>query len=158
MITVQKNRPVSTEGYDHVSKLLLPGKTGEVGSISFLSVNNGWLCDKSTEVKVVLHENTESFKKSTTFDLKEEIWFGEYVAFESTVHPGYYLSHKGIRLTLERFVDTSDSKRNSSWKIKERGRYDSLSNWANRAFVNWNFQLDVGSFTVKFCCSFRISN
>ena len=116
-----------TEGYDHVSKLSVPGNTGKAGSISFQFVSNGWLCDKSTEVKVVLPENTESFKKSTTFDLKEEIWFRDYVAFESSVHPGYYLSHKGMSLTLEKFVDTSDFKENSSWKIKERGRCHLIS-------------------------------
>ena len=33
-----------------------------------------------------------------------------------------------------------------------------LSNWVNRAQVNSNFELDVGSFTLNFSCNFEISN
>ena len=33
-----------------------------------------------------------------------------------------------------------------------------LSNWVNRAHVNSNFQLDVGTFTLNFKANFEISN
>ena len=119
----QKNIWRLIEGYHHVLKLSMPGKSKRNNSVSFLSLDNGWLCDNISNIGNVFNEDTDSFRNSTTFLLRQDIWFQGYIAFESSIRPGYFLRHSRLRCKLDKFVNTTDFKENASWKIRDRGNY-----------------------------------
>ena len=120
-LSVQSNRWMLIEGYDHPVKVFKPGNTGNNGSISFLSVDTGWLSDNISDIRNALQEDTDSFKTSTTFLLSHNKWFQGYVAFESSARPGYYLKHMGLRVILDQFNNTIKFKEDASWKLMDRG-------------------------------------
>ena len=109
------------EGYDHALKLSIPGKLKINNSVSFQSSDSGWLCDNISDIGNAFNEDTDSFRNSATFILRQDKWFPRYAAFQSSIRPDYFLRHIGLRLKLDKFANTTDFKEDASWKIRDRG-------------------------------------
>ena len=100
-ISAQKNIWTLMEGYHHVLKMFMPGRLKISNSFSFRSLDNGWSCHNISDLGIVFIKDTDSFKNSTTFILRQDKWFRGYVALESSIHPDYYLRHTGLILKLD---------------------------------------------------------
>lgn len=107
-------------------QLLMPGLTGQEGTISFHVPSTG---GKS---KYLRHRNylfraegdtngAELFRKDSTYHVRMDKWFPGYLSFESVNFPNYFIRHQNFLLRISKFDNTALFKNDASFEMKMLG-------------------------------------
>jgi len=104
-------------------KLVYPGRTGQVGTVSFESVDQPGFFLRHYNYLLYLEDasnprNPAIFDLDATFNERDHVWYTDTISFESVNYPGYFIRHQNYRLKINQNDDSELFHLDASFKGK----------------------------------------
>ena len=127
--------------------LVVQGLNGQAGSVSFQSLKdkNKYFRHQNFTLKLHRFDNTSLFKNESSFIIRENVFYKDFVAFESANFPGYFLRTQDFLIKLQKESTLESYKTDASFKPNRYGSMHIGSSFSFESYNNPQFRIGANA-------------